>query len=347
MVNRVWQHLFGRGLVSSVDNFGVTGDVPSHPELLDYLAARFVRDGWSVKRLIRGLVLTRAYRPRLGGRSNRICAVDPDNRLVWRHSPRRLEAEELRDAALAAAGMLDPAPAEGSPARKLQVVELRNNGPKPGESWPRPLPVVTAASTCRWSAGSRRDRSRCSTSPSKAWSPAAATRPPWPPRRCTCSTTPFVRRQALALAERLLARDAIDDAERINWAYRLTLGRTGHFDGDRTGLALPGRLRTIQPRGAVVAVGCGLAAGRRGGRRPGRRVNARGGSGQGEGRMPQATSSRTARSRTRRSPPPKADKALAADDVEDEPIQPATPRAAAWASFCQALFGSAEFRYLP
>ena len=61
IVNRVWQHLFGQGIVSTVDNFGVTGDTPSHPELLDHLATRFVRDGWSVKKLVRALVLSRAY----------------------------------------------------------------------------------------------------------------------------------------------------------------------------------------------------------------------------------------------------------------------------------------------
>ena len=69
MVNRVWQHLFGQGLVSSVDNFGVTGDVPSHPELLDHLATQFVRDGWSVKKLVRTMVLTRAYQ--LGSETRR------------------------------------------------------------------------------------------------------------------------------------------------------------------------------------------------------------------------------------------------------------------------------------
>ena len=62
MVNRVWHHLFGSGLVKTVDNFGVNGDSPSHPELLDHLATRFIRDGWSIKRLVRSIVLTRAYR---------------------------------------------------------------------------------------------------------------------------------------------------------------------------------------------------------------------------------------------------------------------------------------------
>jgi hypothetical protein len=82
-VNRAWQHLFGQGLVRSVDNFGTTGDVPSHPELLDHLARRFVRDGWSTKRLVRAIVLSRAYRLGAEATSEGL-ASDPDNRLVWR-----------------------------------------------------------------------------------------------------------------------------------------------------------------------------------------------------------------------------------------------------------------------
>src|SRR5207253_10846820 len=93
MVNRVWQHLFGQGLVRSVDNFGVTGDAPSHPELLDHLAARFVEGGWSVKKLVRALVLSRAYQLSSEAPAANL-AADPANRLVWRHSPRRLGAEE-------------------------------------------------------------------------------------------------------------------------------------------------------------------------------------------------------------------------------------------------------------
>ena len=86
IVNRVWQHLFGQGLVTTVDNFGVTGDQPSHPELLDHLANRFIRDGWSVKKLVRELVLSRAYQ--LGSEAPAAAmTLDPANRLVWRHSP--------------------------------------------------------------------------------------------------------------------------------------------------------------------------------------------------------------------------------------------------------------------
>jgi len=106
MVNRVWHHLFGSGLVRTVDNFGTTGERPSHPELLDDLADQFVREDWSVKRLIRSIVLSRTYRmasiDQAEGR-----AVDPDNRWLWRMNRRRLDAEALRDAMLQAAGRLE------------------------------------------------------------------------------------------------------------------------------------------------------------------------------------------------------------------------------------------------
>jgi hypothetical protein len=128
MVNRAWQHLFDQGVVKSVDNFGVTGDVPSNPELLDHLARRLVDEGWSVKKLVRTIVLTHAYR--LGSETSEAnLAVDPSNRLVWRHAPRRLDAEEIRDATLAASGKLDRARPEASPAKDLRVQEPPNNGP--------------------------------------------------------------------------------------------------------------------------------------------------------------------------------------------------------------------------
>ena len=130
IVNRVWYHLFGRGIVSTVDNFGTTGDQPSNPELLDHLATRFIRDGWSIKRLVRAIVLSRAYR--LGSKATpKHLAADPANALVWRHSPRRLDAAELRDAMLAAAGSLSTASGTGSsPTQELKMVEIRDNGPE-------------------------------------------------------------------------------------------------------------------------------------------------------------------------------------------------------------------------
>ena len=119
IVNRAWQHLFGQGIVSTMDNFGTTGDSPSHPELLDYLAAHFVEDGWSLKRLVRTLVLSHAYR--LGEDAPEAWReIDPENRLLWRHAPRRLDTEEIRDSMLAAAGRLQFEPPAGSPAKDLK-----------------------------------------------------------------------------------------------------------------------------------------------------------------------------------------------------------------------------------
>ncbi|MFV2067389.1 MAG: DUF1549 domain-containing protein, partial [Pirellulales bacterium] len=105
-VNRIWGHLMGRPLVASVDNFGVAGERPSHPELLEHLAATMVEDGWSVKRLIRRIVRTRTYRlAAVDSPSAR--KVDPDNRLMWRHRTRRIDAESLRDTLLMLSGTLD------------------------------------------------------------------------------------------------------------------------------------------------------------------------------------------------------------------------------------------------
>jgi hypothetical protein len=113
MVNRVWLHLFGRGIVPTPDNFGAAGQPPTNPQLLDHLAVTFAEDGWSVKRLIRRVMLSRAYQ--LDSRADpRNLEADPDNALVWRMAPRRLDAEALRDSMLAVGGQLDLNPPAGS-----------------------------------------------------------------------------------------------------------------------------------------------------------------------------------------------------------------------------------------
>ncbi len=106
IVNRVWHHMFGAGIVATVDNFGSTGEQPSHPELLDTLAAKFMQDGWSTKQLVREIALSRTYRQSSSFRDAEFHR-DPENRFLWRVSQRRLEAECIRDAILAASGELD------------------------------------------------------------------------------------------------------------------------------------------------------------------------------------------------------------------------------------------------
>ncbi len=106
IVNRVWRWHFGKGLVRSTDNFGLLGEKPSHPELLDWLARRFVADGWSIKSLHRMIVTSSTYQ-QSSGASKETLAIDPDNRLFSRADVRRLEAEAVRDALLATSGQLD------------------------------------------------------------------------------------------------------------------------------------------------------------------------------------------------------------------------------------------------
>ncbi|MEQ1826327.1 MAG: DUF1553 domain-containing protein [Pirellula sp.] len=119
-VNRIWQKLFGEGLVRSVDYFGARGDVPSHPELLDHLATRFMQNNWSQKKLIRSLVLSRTYR--LASLNDaKAVTVDPDNRLFWRMHRQRLDAEAIRDSVLAVSGELQES--HGGPALALENIE--------------------------------------------------------------------------------------------------------------------------------------------------------------------------------------------------------------------------------
>jgi mono/diheme cytochrome c family protein len=106
LVNRVWLHHFGRGLVGTPADFGALGERPTHPELLDWLADEFMRGGWSVKRLHRLIVTSRAY-AQSSRRTAALDAVDPENRLLGRMPVRRLEAEAVRDAMLAASGVLN------------------------------------------------------------------------------------------------------------------------------------------------------------------------------------------------------------------------------------------------
>lgn len=107
MVNRVWQYHFGRGLVETPNDLGFNGGLPSHRELLDWLAVEFRERGWSLKELHRVIVTSATYRQSAQERPE-AAALDADNRLLWRYAPRRLEAETLRDATLTVAGQLNP-----------------------------------------------------------------------------------------------------------------------------------------------------------------------------------------------------------------------------------------------
>lgn len=124
LVNRLWHHLLGHGLVRTVDNFGAMGEPPTHPALLDHLAIRFVEHGWSVKKMIREIMLSEVYRrdsTHDAGAHDR----DPENRLLWRAHVRRLQAEPLRDALLSVSGRLNAESPPGSPVMYRPFKDLR------------------------------------------------------------------------------------------------------------------------------------------------------------------------------------------------------------------------------
>jgi hypothetical protein len=340
IVNRVWKNLFGEGIVDTVDNFGVTGDVPSHPELLDFLATRFQNQGWSIKKLVRELVLTHTYQLSSDSVAEDV-AVDPANKLLWRHSPRRLEAEEIRDAALVASGTLDATRPTASPAAKLQVIELANDGPVAAQIGlfaaqsnhrsvylpllrdltPTSLEVFDFAEQ-----GMVTGRRDATTVPTQA---------------LYLLNDPFVRHQSLVLAKRVLAKPELDDAARIEQIYRLTLGRSvASQEIEQISQYLADfqssyeQVVATNPAATQPSAQADAAPPLKNRKREPQAVallqqpdNAGGGNGagaQGAGNAKIAVDPHGA----------------------SEPFNPANSREAAWASFCQVLLGSAEFRYL-
>ena len=127
-VNYIWRFHFGKGIVSSVDNFGLGGALPTHPRLLDWLAQEFIENGWSVKHLHRQILLSNTYR--LASTANRSnLAVDPTNRWYWRFDRRRLDAESIRDGILQTSGGLDPSRPGGHPFPPESTWQFSQHGP--------------------------------------------------------------------------------------------------------------------------------------------------------------------------------------------------------------------------
>ncbi len=136
MVNRIWQYHFGRGLVATANDFGTLGEAPSHPELLDWLASRFVEGGWKMKPLHRLLMTSETYRQTARREPGAVEeSADPLNRFLWRFPPQRLSAEQVRDAMLAVSGELEhrgagPSVKGFNPVRSVYVWKVRNT-PEP------------------------------------------------------------------------------------------------------------------------------------------------------------------------------------------------------------------------
>jgi hypothetical protein len=215
--NRVWHWLFGQGLVRTVDNFGTTGEVASHPELLDHLACYFVGHDTSLKQLIRYIVTSQAYRQSSAG-ADAGRTADPENRLLWRQNRQRLEAECLRDAMLSVSGTLRLEPVgsairpgtkadydyvDADTRRSIYVPVLRNALPELFEAFDFADPSLVVG---------RRDTSTVVQ------------------QALFMENSPFVREQAMAAAGKLWELALPDDEARLLYVFRQTLGRPGSAD---------------------------------------------------------------------------------------------------------------------
>jgi hypothetical protein len=216
-VNRLWLHLFGRGLVETPDNFGRLSEPPTHPELLDFLARRFVEQGWSIKASLRSIMLSSTYQMSCEFDSSAY-AKDPDNRSFWRMNRRRLEAEALRDAILAVSNELDRTlggtvaptnmaampdlsqtpPAIESKRRSIYLPVIRNNIGDLFQAFDFPDPHVVSG------------KRHATTAPTQA---------------LFMLNSPFISQQAGHCADVLLASPGQTEAQRITAAYERALGR--------------------------------------------------------------------------------------------------------------------------
>jgi mono/diheme cytochrome c family protein/cytochrome c553 len=220
MVNRIWYHLFGRGIVETIDNFGALSEPPTHPELLDYLAIRFMDNRWSIKTAIKEIMLSRTYQL-ASDHDDANYAVDPDNKYVWRMSRRRLDAEAIRDAILAVSGKLDLARPQGSLTQEISGGEIGRQArtealKKPVTFRSAYLPLVRGLVPEFLSifdvadpelVVGQRDVTTVAT------------------QALYMMNSPLVQEQAEHTARRILAEPAANDAARVDLAFRLAFGR--------------------------------------------------------------------------------------------------------------------------
>ncbi len=203
IVNRLWQHHFGRGLVATPSDFGAQGERPTHPELLDFLAGELIRQGWRLKPIHKLILTSEAYQQSAAFDESR-ARIDPDNRLRWRNPPRRLEAEAIRDAMLAVSGSLDPTPFgpgtldEGMKRRSLYFTVKRSHL----------IPILTLfdAPDALQGLGQRSSTTVA-------------------PQALALLNNPHVRGYARAFALRVRPNPATPQNEAIDLAYRLALAR--------------------------------------------------------------------------------------------------------------------------
>jgi hypothetical protein len=217
-VNRIWSKLLGAGIVSTVDDFGTVGQNPSHPELLDNLAVGFVNNGWSTKKLIREIVLSRVYAlSDIGDPKNSL--ADVDNRLLWKANRKRLDAEVLRDVVLSIGGNLDLTRPSGTPLTELGVRELGADADysvvhRPYRYRSVYLPFVR---------GRAPEMLAVFDAPDPSMTVGKRDITAGPDQALYLLNSPLAMDQARLFAQRLL-HATIEDPERVDLAFRLTLG---------------------------------------------------------------------------------------------------------------------------
>jgi len=218
IANRVWHWMFGRGIVRTVDDFGQTGEAPTHPELLDYLALRLIESEWSIKSLVREIALTRTWQ--LSSAFDEASfARDPDNRYLWRASKHRLESEAIRDAMLAVSGELD---VERPLGTYLNPVGEGNVGQNVFEPVIREITASTRSVYLPRIRNVLPEMLELFDAPDASLVAGVRNTTASPLQSLYLMNSAFVQQQAEALSRRVLERPA---KERLGYAYELTLGR--------------------------------------------------------------------------------------------------------------------------
>ncbi len=229
MVNRVWLHLFGQALVRTPDDFGVYGEPPTHPQLLDHLATRFRTEGWSIKQLIRSIVLSRTYQLS-SFCDEQLLEADPENKLLCRHNRRRLDAESLRDSILAASGQLNREPGLGSSIANVdEMVNKAGNLHLPHQHRSIYLCLLRHSEPPELSAFDLPD----STKPVGKRNETTL-----PTQSLFLINSDFLIEQGQLFAKDILSNPKQDDAERVHLVYQRALNRAPESSELERALAL-------------------------------------------------------------------------------------------------------------
>jgi hypothetical protein len=232
LVNRLWQHHFGEGIVATENDFGVMGAAPSNLALLDWLASELASGGWRMKRMHRLMVLSQTYQ--MASAANAAAeAVDPDGALVWRFRPRRMEAEALRDTILATSGQLNLASHGPGVYPKISRAVLETQS-RPGDGWRTSDPPEAARRSVYVFVKRTLLVPELEVLDFPATEESCAQRvvSTVAPQALTFLNGEFIHEQAAALAARLAREAGADHAARVDRAYRLAFSRLP-TDGER------------------------------------------------------------------------------------------------------------------